>query len=108
MRGNRAIASARPQVALPDDDADDDAAAEAAAEHATWSPERATAEALAGELQQQWEAPMATLSKAGKAFEGLEALLGGARGGGFDLKVSPGLPACMPLQHDICCGAACL
>ena len=95
MRGNRAIASARPQVALPDDDADDDAAAEAAAEQATWSPERATAEALAGALQQQWEAPMATLSKAGKAFEGLEALLGGARGGGFDLRVSPGVPACM-------------
>ena len=50
---------------------------------------------------------MATLSKAGKAFEGLEALLGGARGGGFDLRVRPGLPACMPLQHHICCRAAC-
>jgi hypothetical protein len=32
----------------------------------------------------RWQAPLEALSKAGRAFEGLEALLGGA---GFDLSV---------------------
>lgn len=31
-----------------------------------------------------------TLGRAGKAFDGLEALLGGGRNGTFDLQVSPG------------------
>lgn len=34
-----------------------------------------------------WQAPIDTLSKAGRAMEGIEALLGGAAGGAFDLKV---------------------
>ena len=34
-----------------------------------------------------WRAPIDTLSKAGRAMEGIEALLGGAAGGSFDLKV---------------------
>mmetsp|Transcript_26101 Transcript_26101/g.57021 ORF Transcript_26101/g.57021 Transcript_26101/m.57021 type:complete len:697 (+) Transcript_26101:262-2352(+) len=47
-------------------------------------PERRLAMDLAKALYVQWQAPMDALSKAGKAFEGLEALLGGA-GGSFDL-----------------------
>eukprot|EP00887_Chlorella_sp_A99_P000547 scaffold17.g547.t1 len=49
---------------------------------ADWSIERRTAEELVAALVQQWRKPIDTLSKAGKAFEGLESLLGGA---GFDL-----------------------
>ncbi|GAB4823718.1 hypothetical protein N2152v2_010764 [Parachlorella kessleri] len=54
-------------------------------ERAAWSLERRTAEELAGELVAQWEKPISTLSRAGRAFEGLETLLGGGRGGSFDL-----------------------
>lgn len=36
-----------------------------------------------------WQAPIDTLSKAGRAMEGIEALLGGAAGGSFDLQVRP-------------------
>ena len=52
-----------------------------------WSLERRTAEELVAELAALWQAPMDALANAGKAFEGLEALLGGASGGSFDLKV---------------------
>ncbi len=48
--------------------------------------ERRLSVELAKELFHKWQAPMETLSKAGRAFEGLEALLGGADGG-FDLSV---------------------
>lgn len=49
--------------------------------------ERRLAVELAKELYHKWAAPMDTLSKAGRAFDGLEALLGGA-GGEFELSVS--------------------
>lgn len=77
-------------VALPDDEAgkDQEEQEDSAAERASWSRERSIAEALVGKLMQQWQGPISTLSRAGKAFEGLEALLGGAQGGGFDLGVS--------------------
>lgn len=48
------------------------------------SPEKATAFALVKELYGQWKAPVETLGRAGRAFEGLEALLGAD---GFDLEV---------------------
>ncbi len=53
---------------------------------AAWSLERRTSEELVQELAALWQAPMDALANAGKAFEGLEALLGGASGGSFDLK----------------------
>ncbi|KAI7841137.1 hypothetical protein COHA_005107 [Chlorella ohadii] len=54
-------------------------------ERASWSLERQTAEALVAALVAQWQKPIDTLGKAGRAFDGLESLLGGARGGSFDL-----------------------
>lgn len=89
VRSNKALPSVA-SVALPDDEAgkDQEEQEDSAAERASWSRERSIAEALVGKLMQQWQGPIATLSRAGKAFEGLEALLGGAQGGGFDLGVS--------------------
>ncbi|GBF95418.1 hypothetical protein Rsub_08380 [Raphidocelis subcapitata] len=46
-------------------------------------PDRAAAVRHVRELYQKWEAPVQTLSRAGRAFEGLEALLGGD---GFQLE----------------------
>jgi uncharacterized protein with von Willebrand factor type A (vWA) domain len=64
--------------------------AEAAAlleeEQATWTPERRSAEELVSTLVSQWEKPIAALDRAGRAFDGLEALLGGGMfelGGGI-------------------------
>lgn len=51
-----------------------------------WSKERVIAEDLVKALVALWRVPIATLSKAGRAFEGLEALLGGSEfdvGGGM-------------------------
>ena len=59
------------------EDEDDDAAG--------WSAAPRAAEGLGAAMAAQWGAPIDALSKAGKAFEGLEALLGG---GTFDLKVT--------------------
>ena len=70
---------------MPDEEEDDQE--DSAAERASWSRERTIAETLASKLVSQWQGPISTLSRAGKAFEGLEALLGGAQGGGFDLGV---------------------
>ena len=72
---------------MPDEEEDDQE--DSAAERASWSRERTIAETLAAKLTLQWQGPISTLSRAGKAFEGLEALLGGAQGGGFDLGVGP-------------------
>lgn len=41
-----------------------------------------------GELIALWGPPIETLSRAGRAFDGLEFLLGGGRSGTFDLQVS--------------------
>ncbi|EFJ48678.1 hypothetical protein VOLCADRAFT_90897 [Volvox carteri f. nagariensis] len=60
-------------------------AAAAAASASGASPEKATAFALVKELYGQWQAPVETLGRAGRAFEGLEALLGAD---GFDLEGS--------------------
>lgn len=72
---------------MPDEEDDDQE--DSAAERASWSRERTIAETLAAKLILQWQGPISTLRRAGKAFEGLEALLGGAQGGGFDLGVGP-------------------
>lgn len=56
-------------------------------ETSSWSPERQEAEKLVAELIALWGPPMETLSRAGRAFEGLEFLLGGGRSGTFDLQV---------------------
>lgn len=50
-------------------------------------PEKRIAVELLKELFTTWKTPMETLSKAGRAFDGLEALLGGGGGGngGFEL-----------------------
>ena len=79
MAAQPAAAQATKTAEAADDDDED--------ETATWSLEKRTAEELGAELAAQWAAPIDALSKAGKAFEGLEALLGGASGGSFDLKV---------------------
>ncbi|KAL4423465.1 hypothetical protein ABPG77_005417 [Micractinium sp. CCAP 211/92] len=82
---NRAGASAQqaqPEAPSPQSSEDEDEAEEG---RAGWSFERQTAEALVSELVQKWQKPIDTLSKAGRAFDGLESLLGGARGGAFDL-----------------------
>ncbi len=50
---------------------------------AAWSPDRRVAEDLVAAMIQAWQAPILTLSRAGRAFEGLEGLLGGF----FDLQV---------------------
>ncbi|KAG7670575.1 hypothetical protein Ndes2437B_g05113 [Nannochloris sp. 'desiccata'] len=63
-----------------------EAAALLAEEQATWTPERRTAEELVSTLVSQWEKPIAALDRAGRAFDGLEALLGGGMfelGGGI-------------------------
>ncbi|KAK9816841.1 hypothetical protein WJX72_005809 [[Myrmecia] bisecta] len=73
------VAEAQPAEAAEDEEEED-------SERAGWSVERRTAEELVEALLVEWKAPIDTLSKAGKAFEGLEALLGGARGGTFDVK----------------------
>ena len=87
-------------IALPDDE-DQEEQEDSAAERATWTRERSIAEALVGKVMQQWQGPISTLSRAGKAFEGLEALLGGAQGGGFDLGVSNAFPLPIILKHYI-------
>lgn len=51
---------------------------------AAWSPQQRIAETLVKGMRAQWEPAITTLSRAGRAFEGLEALLGGAA---FDLQV---------------------
>ena len=76
-------------------DEDDDDSAE---DRTAWSLERRTAEELVQGLVEQWQAPMDALANAGKAFEGLEALLGGASGGSFDLKVWAWWPAAAYMQ----------
>ena len=76
-------ATAAPKADAVADEDDEDGAED----RATWSLERRTAEELVQGLVEQWQAPMDALANAGKAFEGLEALLGGASGGSFDLKV---------------------
>ncbi len=95
-------------VALPEDE-DQEEQEDSAAERASWTRERSIAEALVGKVMQQWQGPISTLSRAGKAFEGLEALLGGAQGGGFDLgvsNVSPPAPyldtMCRPVYQMYC------
>jgi uncharacterized protein with von Willebrand factor type A (vWA) domain len=63
-----------------------EAAALLAEEQATWTPERRSAEELVSTLVSQWEKPIAALDRAGRAFDGLEALLGGGMfelGGGI-------------------------
>lgn len=67
-----------------DDSSDDEA--DGSGSSATWSSERRAAEKLVGELVDMWRGPIDTLSKAGRALEGIEALLGGASGGSFDLQ----------------------
>ena len=67
-------------------------------EEDSWSPERREAERLVAALLEQWGPPIQTLSRAGRAFEGLEALLGGARGGTFDLQVHD---ACSLVGQDV-------
>ena len=50
-----------------------------------------------------WRAPIDTLGKAGRALEGMEALLGGGAGGTFDLKVSlKADPSLVSLQPTPC------
>ncbi len=49
--------------------------------------DKATAFALVKELYATWKDPVETLGRAGRAFEGLEALLGAD---GFDLEVGGG------------------
>ena len=71
-------------AAATDEEADDD---DPNSSEAEWSPERREAERLVQELMALWGPPMETLSRAGRAFEGLEALLGGGRNGSFDLQV---------------------
>jgi hypothetical protein len=56
-----------------------------------------------------WQAPIDTLSKAGRAMEGIEALLGGAAGGTFDLQVPSSFQICavdavMRMEDHPCCG----
>lgn len=90
VRSGRTLSSVA-AVALPDEDAEkeQEEREELAAQQANWSKERIIAEGLAAKLVQQWQGPISTLARAGKAFEGLEALLGGGTGGGgFDLGVS--------------------
>lgn len=82
VRSNTTLPSVA-TVAMPDEEDDDQE--DSAAERASWSRERTIAETLAAKLILQWQGPISTLRRAGKAFEGLEALLGGAQGGGFDL-----------------------
>ena len=91
VRSNQVLPSVA-AVALPDDEEDQEDQEHSAAERASWTRERSIAEALVGKVMQQWQGPIPTLSRAGKAFEGLEALLGGAQGGGFDLGVSNAFP----------------
>ena len=90
VRSNTTLPSVA-SVAMPDEEEDDQE--DSAAERASWSRERTIAETLASKLVLQWQGPISTLSRAGKAFEGLEALLGGAQGGSFDLGVGS-LKAC--------------
>ena len=96
VRSNQVLPSVA-AVALPDDE-DQAEQEDSAAERANWTRERSIAEALVGKMMQQWQGPISTLSRAGKAFEGLEALLGGAQGGGFDLGVSNVFPS-----STLCC-----
>ena len=56
-------------------------------ERQAWPVERREAETLVAGLMELWGPPIETLSRAGRAFEGLEALLGGGRSGTFDLQV---------------------
>lgn len=90
VRSGRTLSSVA-AVSLPDEEAEreQEERDELAAQQANWSQERIIAEGLAAKLVQQWQGPISTLARAGKAFEGLEALLGGGSGGGsFDLGVS--------------------
>ena len=86
------------QVAKVDDT--DEAAEEEEDPTAGWSLEQRTAEALAAELISVWGPPIQTLSRAGRAFGGLEALLGGGRAGTFDLQVN-----LLPIPVHVCSNA---
>lgn len=66
-----------------DEEEDEEAEAQRLLE-AAWSPQQRIAETLVRGMRMQWEPAMSTLAKAGRAFDGLEALLGG---GAFDLQV---------------------
>ena len=68
-------------------DQQDEADEEEEDEKQTWSPELREAERLVAELIALWGPPIETLSRAGRAFDGLEFLLGGGRNGTFDLQV---------------------
>lgn len=73
----RGSLAASPNVARPPPGAAGGAAAaskgeeeeEEEEEHEDWAPERQSAEAMVAALVQQWQRPINTLSKAGKAFE---------------------------------------
>ena len=77
---------------------------------AAWTPEKRNAERLVAELAAQWEAPMAAMARAGRAFAGLEAVLGGDA---FSLQVKLDVPCRAPSSaqcwRSLACGcAACL
>lgn len=56
---------------------------------AAWSPQQRIAETLVRGMRTAWGPAMQTLERAGRAFDGLEALLGGTA---FDLQVLRLLP----------------
>ena len=64
---------------------------------AAWSPEKRVAEQLVAELAALWEAPMQAMARAGRAFAGLEAVLGGDA---FSLQVRK------PVRGASCSGTA--
>ena len=65
-------------------------------EQRAWSPELREAERLVADLIALWGPPIETLSRAGRAFDGLEFLLGGGRNGTFDLQVCRQSTPCCP------------
>ena len=78
--GTRPAAAA----AKEEEEEEDDEAEAARLLEARWPRKHRIADTLRPGMRAAWEPAMSTLAKAGRAFDGLEALLGG---GAFDLQV---------------------
>ena len=77
QQAQQGVAQKKVESEAGDDDEEEDDE-----ERAAWSLDRRSAEELVDALVKQWEKPIAALDRAGRAFDGLEGLLGSSM---FDL-----------------------
>lgn len=90
---NGSLFAARTGAAAQETVQETEAEEAGAAGEESWSPSQRIAHRLVNEVVEMWGPPIQALARAGRAFEGLEALLGGGRSGAFDLQVTPPSPS---------------